>query len=83
LGQEKSPILKSHAVENQAVPASKIRFVAVKDGVYKGGEIYVHSAFTPNGDGKNDVLKAIPVGIKKFLYFSIYNRWGQRIFFTT
>ena len=41
------------------------------------------SGFTPNNDGLNDLLKAIPVGIKEFRYFRIYNRWGQKIFETT
>ncbi|OQP62877.1 hypothetical protein A3860_26565 [Niastella vici] len=51
--------------------------------VYPGPEIYVPNAFTPNGDGRNDVLKAIPVGIKEFRYFAVYNRWGQQVFFST
>jgi gliding motility-associated-like protein len=50
--------------------------------VYKGPEIYVPTAFTPNNDGLNDILKAIPVGIKEFRYFVVYNRWGQRVFYT-
>ncbi len=37
--------------------------------VNDGPEIYVPNAFTPNHDGKNDLLKAIPVGIKTFKYF--------------
>ncbi len=49
---------------------------------YDGPEIYVPSAFTPNKDGNNDMLKAFPVGIKSFAYFSIYNRNGQLIFTT-
>jgi gliding motility-associated-like protein len=40
----------------------------------------VPTAFTPNNDGLNDYLKPIPVGIKDFKYFRIYNRWGQMIF---
>ncbi len=50
---------------------------------YRGPEIYVAGAFTPNGDGKNDVLKAFPVGIKSFRYFTIYNRFGQIVFTTS
>ena len=50
--------------------------------IYKGPEIYVPSAFTPNGDGKNDVLRALPVGISKFEYFTLYNRYGQKVFST-
>ncbi|HVU54575.1 MAG TPA: gliding motility-associated C-terminal domain-containing protein [Puia sp.] len=45
--------------------------------------IFVPSAFTPNGDGHNDVLRAIPMGIRDFGYFAVWNRWGQRVFYTT
>jgi hypothetical protein len=45
-------------------------------------DIFVPSAFTPNGDNKNDVIHAMPVGIKKFEYFNIYNRYGQLLFTT-
>ena len=51
--------------------------------VFKKADIYVASAFTPNGDGKNDILHAIPVGIKLFQYFIIYDRWGNKVFATT
>jgi gliding motility-associated-like protein len=47
---------------------------------YQGPEIYVPSGFTPNGDGKNDVLRVIPVGMKEFHYFKVFNRWGQMVF---
>jgi gliding motility-associated-like protein len=56
----------------------------VKITVFKNdADIYVPSAFTPNKDGKNDKLKAIPVGIKTFHWFRIYNRYGQLLFQTT
>jgi gliding motility-associated-like protein len=51
--------------------------------VYAGPDIYVPNAFTPNGDGHNDVIRAIPVGIRDFKYFNIYNRYGQMVFSTT
>ncbi len=50
--------------------------------VYKGPDIYVPSGFTPDNNGKNDVLRAIPVGIKEFRFFRVFNRWGQVIFST-
>jgi gliding motility-associated-like protein len=45
--------------------------------------IYVPRVFTPNGDGVNDVLKPILVGIPTFHYFSVYNRWGNLVFTTS
>jgi gliding motility-associated-like protein len=55
----------------------------IKIQVYKGPDIYVPNAFTPNRNSKNDILKAIPVGIRNFNYFRIYDRWGTLIFSTT
>ncbi|HMK17701.1 MAG TPA: T9SS type B sorting domain-containing protein, partial [Chitinophagaceae bacterium] len=46
-------------------------------------QIFVPSGFTPNGDGLNDVLKPIAVGVERIEYFSVYNRWGQLVFTTT
>jgi gliding motility-associated-like protein len=46
-------------------------------------QIFVPTAFTPNGDGLNDKFRPIAVGIKKFEYFRVYNRWGQMVFSTS
>jgi len=51
--------------------------------VFSVAGIFVASAFTPNGDGLNDVLHVRPVGIRDFKYFAIFSRWGQRVFYTT
>ncbi|MFI5186298.1 MAG: gliding motility-associated C-terminal domain-containing protein, partial [Chitinophagales bacterium] len=48
-----------------------------------GPDIFVPSGFTPNGDGHNDVLRPICVGIKQLNFFRIYNRWGQMVFNTS
>jgi gliding motility-associated-like protein len=50
---------------------------------FAGINIYVPRVFTPNGDGTNDLLKPILVGIATFHYFTVYNRWGNIIFTTT
>lgn len=42
----------------------------------------VPMAFTPNGDGTNDIVYVRGWGIKQLLEFNIYNRWGQKVFFT-
>jgi gliding motility-associated-like protein len=41
--------------------------------------IFYPSAFTPNGDGLNDVFMPVGGGIDKFK-LEIYNRWGNLIF---
>jgi len=52
--------------------------------VYKSKpDILVPSAFTPNGDGKNDIIRPILLGISKLNYFRVYNRWGQLLFNTS
>ena len=45
--------------------------------------VFVPTAFTPNNDGKNDVIRPIAVGVEKINFFSIYNRWGELVFTTT
>jgi len=42
--------------------------------------MYVPTAFTPDGDGKNEMLYIITREIKSLNYFKIYNRWGQVVF---
>lgn len=49
----------------------------------KGPDIFVPSGFTPNGDGKNDILKPIPIGITSISYFRVYNRWGELMYQTS
>jgi gliding motility-associated-like protein len=41
------------------------------------------NAFTPNNDGLNDCFGLKYGGPNDKVEFSIYNRWGERIFFST
>ena len=45
--------------------------------------VYFPSAFTPNGDMLNDVLKIPALNKNKLRRLSIFNRWGQLVFSTT
>lgn len=47
-----------------------------------GPQVFVPTGFTPNGDGKNDLLKPIAVGMKSIERFTVFNRFGQQVFFT-
>ena len=57
------------------------------DSVYilwAGKSFFIPNAFTPNGDGLNDVFGAIPrLDYVNQYRISIYNRWGQLIFDTS
>ena len=48
----------------------------------KAPDILVPSAFTPNGDGRNDILRPVTLGITTLRYFRVYSRWGQLLFST-
>ena len=45
--------------------------------------IFIADVFSPNGDGINEFIKPVCVGISKFKFFKVYNRWGNILFETT
>jgi len=45
-------------------------------------ELYIPSAFSPNGDGKNDVFMARGNDVKTFEMY-IFDRWGMQLFHST
>jgi gliding motility-associated-like protein len=44
--------------------------------------LFVPNAFTPNGDGRNDSFRAYLSGNINGFRFTIYNRWGSKVFET-
>jgi gliding motility-associated-like protein len=56
-----------------------VQIIVTNAGAMK---MYVPNAFTPNDDGKNDCfgIKNWPAG--KSFSISIFNRWGERIFYS-
>jgi len=45
-------------------------------------DIFMANVFTPNGDGINDEIKPVLLGIDKFVCFKVFNRWGNLVFET-
>lgn len=70
--------IKFNVVVKDSIGCVGTSSVLVK--VYKGQTYYIPNAFTPNGDGLNDVFKPIAPGIKQTNYFRIFNRWGKLMF---
>jgi len=47
--------------------------------------MYIPNAFSPNGDGKNDIFRPIGTGfsqVEEDYSLEIFDRWGKRIFLT-
>lgn len=63
--------------EHTCITTDSIQILVLKKQGY-----YLPTAFTPNGDGLNDIIRPYLVGMKGLKNFSIYNRGGQLIFFS-
>ncbi|MDP4213720.1 MAG: gliding motility-associated C-terminal domain-containing protein [Bacteroidota bacterium] len=51
---------------------------------FSGGRVNIPNGFTPNNDGRNDVFYILgSEDVKMLKDFSIFNRWGQKVFQVT
>ncbi|MEN9569271.1 MAG: hypothetical protein RL172_502 [Bacteroidota bacterium] len=64
-------------------PAGCESFDEVAITIFNQPDLYVPTAFSPDGNGLNDIFKVIPVGIARFDNCRIYNQYGQLIFSTS
>ena len=65
------------AYSAQGCPAEAIKYVHV----FQDFTIYVPNAFTPDGNGKNEIFKPVMDGFDEDDYtLYIFNRWGDLIF---
>lgn len=46
-------------------------------------DVFVPNAFSPNGDGINDVFRVTARKLINLQEFRIFNRWGQEVFYTS
>ncbi|WP_165917197.1 gliding motility-associated C-terminal domain-containing protein [Flaviaesturariibacter aridisoli] len=73
---DKNEILKVHVTDANGCTGDGFFYLRA----YQGPEIYVPSAFTPNRDGKNDLLRPVCVGVNTLTYFRVFDRWGQLMY---
>jgi len=49
--------------------------------VHKNRDVYIPNAFSPNGDGRNDIFKIFATeDVKSVKTFQVFDRWGERVF---
>ncbi|SFE13724.1 gliding motility-associated C-terminal domain-containing protein [Chitinophaga sp. CF118] len=46
-------------------------------------QVYIPSAFSPNGDGLNDYWRPKYRGVITNFQMSVWDRWGERVYYTT
>jgi gliding motility-associated-like protein len=75
----------TYYVTMTAYAGDKICFVGmdtVTISIIEEYSLDMPDAFTPDGDGNNDLFIVRGWGLKSLMEFKIYNRWGQLIFET-
>ncbi len=71
-------IVKLIAINNQGCKDSIFQTLVILPDFY----FYYPNSFSPNDDGKNDIFTGYGIGIKTYK-MTIYNRWGELIYYTT
>ena len=77
----------------QSAPLYTVQYIITrdKDGclatdtvliIVEEPEAFIPTAFTPNGDGNNDILQVMDAHVDELILFRIYNRWGELLFET-
>lgn len=74
-------VYKVFAEDSNGCKVSDTVIVYVFRTPCKDGGVFLPNAFSPNGDGKNDVLYVRSLRVTE-LYLAIYDRWGQLMFET-
>ncbi|MFN8295256.1 MAG: gliding motility-associated C-terminal domain-containing protein [Chitinophagales bacterium] len=76
-----SPILTNTYTLN-AIAQNGCEDTAQTTIIVRAVDVYIPSAFSPNGDGVNDVLDVFTNNPKSY-HFKIFNRWGELVFEST
>ena len=70
-----------NVIDNNGCKVQKDVTVYILRTPCESSKLYVPNAFSPNNDGKNDVLY-VRGNLILTMYFAVYDRWGQKVFET-
>ena len=74
-------IYRVAVVDSNGCEGEDTTIVFVRESVCRDPFVYVPNAFSPNGDGDNDLLFVRGNNLVE-MYFVVYDRWGEKVFET-
>jgi gliding motility-associated-like protein len=82
-----TPTIKFDALQSAKIKVAVTNDICVAtDSVFikvlQSCKVYIPNAFTPNGDGNNDIFKVFNADLIKEFSLEVYDRYGQKIFFS-
>lgn len=80
-----SPVIKPSESALYTVYGIDNKGCANTDSIYVivdfSHNLFIPTAFSPNGDGNNDVFRIANFGYQQVSEFRVFNRWGQEVFY--
>ncbi len=78
---EQTTVYEVEISQGDCIGTQEVEVVVLTD-VCREPYIFIPAAFTPNGDGRNDMLFVRGNPIEE-IFFAVYDRWGELVFQTT
>ncbi|HEX2535878.1 MAG TPA: PKD domain-containing protein [Chitinophagaceae bacterium] len=82
----RTPVLTPTAERRYTVRITTVSGCTINDTLevklITKSEVFVPKAFSPDGNGSNDRLRPILLGIEEIRSFRVFNRWGQLVYQT-
>ena len=75
-------VTTSYTIQAEKFPGCIVTDTVTVSTKFCPQKFFIANAFSPNGDGKNELFKPYITGVLVHYEFTIYNRWGQQIFKT-
>jgi gliding motility-associated-like protein len=79
-----SPVIKPTETDLYTVNGLDENGCGNSDAIYiivdYSRNLFIPTAFSPNGDGNNDRFRIANFGAQRVSEFRVYNRWGQEVF---